>query len=121
MSAEDVGKEFLSHYGVLGMKWGVRKDRKSSKARTRYSKSPSRLTDDELKRRVSRMETEKRYNELNRRDVSTGEKMAVDIVKKAGDQTITKVLAGASFLAVTSFLSAKFGPDLVKDMFPKKK
>lgn len=36
--AVDDDKEPLAHYGVLGMKWGIRKDRRSSSGRVKKSK-----------------------------------------------------------------------------------
>ncbi len=39
------GREFLEHYGVLGMKWGVRKDRGSnSELKPLLSKDITRIT-----------------------------------------------------------------------------
>lgn len=45
--------DYLMHYGVKGMKWGVRKDRGSSgKRKTTSAKSKSKSTDSELKDKV---------------------------------------------------------------------
>lgn len=82
----EAGKEFLEHYGVKGMRWGVRrtdaqlarssgkkesesgdggggKGGSESKAAVR-GKSASQMSDKELKKVVERINTEKQYNQL---------------------------------------------------------
>jgi hypothetical protein len=109
-------EEFIEHHGVKGMRWGVRRARGSrvskAKARTKYGKSPSRLTNAELERRINRMQTEKRYNELNKRDVSNGERIASEILTNAGKKVATTVLAAAGMYAVKVALSKKLGPEI---------
>lgn len=108
--------KFLEHYGVKGQKWGVRKSRssrssKSSTQRTRFSKAPSKLSDVELAKRIKRMETEKKYNELNRKDISAGKKFVADVLASSGRQVAKTVLVGSSLLAIKTALSAKLGED----------
>lgn len=78
----------LKHYGVLGMKWGIRKDRSSSaarrKAKTRgwskdakevhriKGKKVSALTNAELKKANERMNLERNYRSLNKSKISKG-------------------------------------------------
>lgn len=87
-------KDFLKHYGVLGMKWGVRKEQPViAKEGSRITESAKRgvkaagdikrtstrvkdlsdLSDDELRKRVNRMNLEQQYKDLNSRNVSKGE------------------------------------------------
>lgn len=104
--------DFIKHHGVKGMHWGVRKDRSGksrSTERTRFSKSPKKLTNEELKRRIARMETEKRYNELNKRDISAGEKLASEILTNTGRTVVTTIAVGGALLAIKTALNAKFG------------
>lgn len=59
--------DFLKHYGVKGMRWGVRRNRSSRGAKK--SEGPAKpkaheLSDEELKSAVARMEMEKKYHEL---------------------------------------------------------
>lgn len=116
--------EFLEHYGVKGMRWGVRKTsasraggsgfkklkaRSASTQRTRFSKAPKKLSTEELNRRISRMETEKKYNQLNRRDVSAGQRFAADVLGSVGRNVAKTVLTGAGLLAIKTALNSKLG------------
>lgn len=94
---------YLTHYGKLGMKWGIRNffkkrgksnSRKAALARKKAGikeesgkpepkKKVSEMSDSELKAAVQRLENEKKYRDLNPRHVSAGEKFAKDFVEKA--------------------------------------
>lgn len=82
----------LMHYGVLGMKWGVRKDRRSSSSKSK--KKSTRISDDykeysnlkkrdvrslsnnELRKLNDRMNLEQNYRRLNPSTISKGLKIA---------------------------------------------
>lgn len=136
----------LVHYGVLGMKWGIRKDRrksgsssskkssgesvtskvssaiknasanykkqkrinnlkKANKARQTQAKidkktnNPRKMSDAEIKKRIERLELEKKYKELSGAQVSKGKRIAEDIltnsVKNIGGQVTTLLLGEA--------------------------
>ena len=106
----------LSHYGTKGMKWGVRKARSSSSTvRTTFKKAPSKLSDAELARRIKRMETEKKYNQLNRKDISEGKKIVMDILGTSGRRIGSTVLTGGGLLAIRALLTSKFGEGVAKE------
>ncbi len=94
----------LAHHGILGMRWGIRrtkeqlarlsgrtvsdkKKRKQEKVDEKTSSSNSSkktvkdMSDAELKQRISRLELEKRYRDLNPEQVSTGKKVTNHILK----------------------------------------
>jgi len=59
--------EFLSHYGVKGMRWGVRKKTASEDAKRHAAnrkKSVSELSDKELQQLVNRMNMQQQYSRL---------------------------------------------------------
>jgi hypothetical protein len=108
-------EDFLSHYGVRGMRWSVRKHRneearkqqfskaekqKRKEGKTAYQKAPNRLSDQELKDRIARMDLERRYSDLNSPQQSEGRKYARSIVEQVG-RTAT---AGAAGAAITYFV-----------------
>lgn len=108
-------REFLEHYGVKGMRWGTRKSGGATAARTRYAKAPSKLSDGELKKRITRMETEKKYNQLNRKDVSEGRKFVNEVLTGAGRRVATTVLTGAGLVAIRTALTSKFGEGIAAE------
>lgn len=109
----------LEHHGVKGMHWGVRKDRsrvstgkkrkKRATQRTVFEKSPKRLTEAELNRRIERMQLEKKYNELNKRDIRKGEVFATDVVHNAGKKVLTALVTAGFGFAVKMALDKRFG------------
>lgn len=107
----DQVSEFLSHHGVKGMKWGVRKNGKS-RVRTSFAKPPKKLSDMELTNRVKRMETEKRYNSLNTADKSKGRQFVEEVLTNSGKRVATTVLTGGGLLVVRAALTAKFGEEV---------
>lgn len=77
--------EFLEHHGVKGMRWGVRRRRDSSGRVSGPSNPQAKdLSDEDLKKAVSRMQMERQYNQLIGNKKSGGHKA---------------VKAGAAFVA----------------------
>lgn len=107
----------LTHYGVKGMKWGVRKARSSSsgnrrgktnaqriyesvsskkKSSTANSKPARRrisdMSDDELRTAVQRLQLERTYAQLTKKEVSKGRKFVTDVLYNSAKTTATKVV-----------------------------
>lgn len=92
----------LKHYGVLGMKWGVRKDRKGSRVKKRKSKTnrrpsadakefsnlqkkkPHEMSNAELKRYTQRGELLNKHSKMNPSKIKRGRDIATTIVATAG-------------------------------------
>lgn len=100
--------EFIEHYGVKGMKWGKRKS--SSKEKTTYKKAPRTLSDADLKKRIARLENEKRYNELNKKHISAGRAATTEILATSGKQIAKSVAVGVGTVLVKAIIADKFGP-----------
>jgi hypothetical protein len=116
-------QEFIEHHGVKGMHWGVRRSggsrpsgggSKTSRgsARTVYGKHPAHLTSAELDKRIKRMESEKKYNELNKKDVSRGHRIASEILTNSGRAVASTVLTGALLYGIKVAVSKRFGHDV---------
>ena len=117
---KEVVDNFLEHFGVKGMRWGIRRRSSSSEqgadsARnpatpkvtiksnrgglTRYGEKAKRLSDEELNTRIKRLETERKYKQLNSKYVSTGRKHINEVLTSIGKDTVKKVgTSTATFL-----------------------
>jgi hypothetical protein len=116
-------EDFIAQSGVKGMKWGVRRKRSApvSKAgKTKYSKSPHRLSDADLAKRIKRLEMEKRYSDLNRAEVTKGKKFTSDTLNTVGKQVIGTIAGAAVMIAIGAAIGktslGKKNPNLAKNL-----
>lgn len=103
-------KESLFHYGILGMKWGKRKVRKTSGSKKRKKESVKSLSDDELRKRINRMQMEQQYKQLSTAKVTEGKKKAQNTLKTIGKITV-KSVAIAGVFGGAKYLGKKYGLD----------
>lgn len=94
------GSNDVAHYGVRGMKWGIRKDRKSSGTKkTSVREEASKLSDEELRARVARLNLEQSYVSLSQKKSSSetmilGKRIAIGIVAGVASELGRKALKG---------------------------
>lgn len=95
---------FLAHHGVRGQKWGFRKQRVSESHHETH-----KLSDDELHKKIKRLELEKKFSELSSGSKSAGHKYVGDILNKSGKQVVSVALGTAVSLAVGKALKGSLG------------
>lgn len=110
----------LKHWGLLGMKWGVRRFRNkdgtlTAEGKVRYNKPVKEMSDDELRSAVGRMKLETEYTRLKKEIRSnspigkavTAGKIAVNRISK-----IASTVAYATIIPFSSSFSREFGTGL---------
>ena len=75
----------LKHYGVLGMKWGVRRKRvhHDDYQKAHSKKSVREMSDKELRERNNRLQMEQQYAQLTKKK-SRGKQVITGIITTAG-------------------------------------
>lgn len=109
----------LMHYGVKGMKWGVRRKKTTTPKKTDPPKKKkiSEMTDEELQKKIDRLNLEKRYKDAlastmpKPKEKSRARKLVEDILfnsaSNIGTQSVTYVMGkGANALLKQIFNDA---------------
>ena len=135
----------LRHYGILGMKWGIRRtEAQLAKARGRVSeledklnkktvgksssptntsskkKSIKDMSDEELSAKIRRLQMEKQLSDLTKTEakkVSKGHSFVADVLEKSGKNIATQAVTYGLGIAVNKAFAKVAGEDIVN---PKK-
>lgn len=127
----------LIHYGVKGMKWGVRRtpaqlghqgkpkkvpkrareSPKNKKSQNKPKKKVQELSNDELREAINRLDMEKRYKELERnaksQPIDEGKKFVKNVLKKSGENVATQF----AVFALATMINKAVGASIIN---PKK-
>lgn len=109
----------LYHWGVKGMKWGVRRNRNnpsedSAKVQRIRKKSVTEMSNQELRDANNRLQLERQYKDLTKKK-SKGQKIVSAFIKTAG--TIVAVEAAAkTYKRVGDLAINKIGDWVVRDI-----
>lgn len=118
-------EDYLQHYGILGMKWGKRKQKessgstrqkKSTKTKTSKRVNVKKLSDEELQRKIRRLQMEKQYRDLKRDEVSEGRKIAGRILSN----TTTRLGSDLLYNVAGSGINKVAGTTLINTSGKKK-
>jgi len=108
------GQGDLKHYGILGMKWGVRKDRSSGRTRSADSRTAKNLrrkrieemSNEELKKLNTRLQLERTYKDLTKKNISAGQQFVSNVLKESGKNIASKYVTQAGTGAIDAAIKA---------------
>lgn len=103
------GSNSLEHYGVLGMKWGRRRQTSKAQKPNDYAKEAKELSTAELKNRFERLRLENEYAKLNSAEVFNGKKIVTNFLGKAANNIAMTLVVGTITKLGQNYINQKFG------------
>lgn len=109
---------YLMHYGILGMRWGIRRTPKqlghdkssnSDKKEVVKKKTISDLSDEELRARINRLQMERQYKELTKGQISRGRKFVDFFIKNLGTDILLPAAKDAGKTYMTKTMKTALG------------
>lgn len=108
----------LIHYGILGMRWGKRKSGGSDSsdhatASVLKKKRLNEMSNEELKKLTARLQLEKQYKDLTKKEVGAGRKFVGEVMTGVAKQATSKFLAD-NLPKIASFVGNQVQNALIK-------
>lgn len=129
----------LYHFGIKGMKWGIRRyqnkdgsltpagkrraaDNEKKHAMKNDVKNRRSLSDADLKKKIERIKMEKQLKELTAEEIAPGKKFVSEVLSSSGKKVATALVTGATLYGVKTAMTGKFDvKELAGYMTPKPK
>lgn len=119
---DQIVEEFLSHFGVKGQKWGVRR-RSSSGVRGKKpgtrTHDATKLSNKDLKRVVDRMRLEQDYAKLNATNankINNGKGFVSTVLNQTGMKVATTALSVGAGFAIGKLLTGDAASSIAKKL-----
>nr|DAE45029.1 MAG TPA: Structural protein [Bacteriophage sp.] len=107
-----MNNNYLAHYGVKGMKWGVRRDRSSARMsrirnytgsrssdtlKSARRKDINKMSNQELQETINRLNLERNYRSLTQVDINFGQRKVSQVLAYEGTAKNIKRSASYAF------------------------
>lgn len=119
----------LQHWGIKGQKWGVRRyqnkngtltpagkkryanmtpDQRKKESMKQDVKNRRLLSDADLKRKIERIQNEKKLKDLTAEELEPGKKAVTEILSSSGKRALGTIVTGAMLYGVKTAMTKKF-------------
>jgi len=99
----------------------VRKNKAEIQAYKENTKRIEKMSDKELRQRINRINMEKQLKDLEKPSIVRGADTVKNILQRSANSVAGTVVTAAGVYAVKKYIEKKWGINVVKDMFPKKR
>lgn len=124
----EVASKELRHYGIKGMKWGIRRtpeqlghksaekfnkkrermENKKKRAEMRAaSKNRRLLSNEEIRNRIERIRLERQLKDLTDEELAPGRKFVKDVLSSSGKKVASLVVTGGTIYAIKAAIQGK--------------